>query len=114
MKKSILPAVLIAFSLNLSSQTVVMKQNVLADSVRSHFGPNQRNYVNGFIGFGFILGPSANEGSAINYGISNHFEIGARYKLKFCNHYALGADISYNMHSYNLKQQKEKSEKSFE
>jgi hypothetical protein len=109
MKKLALLIAIVALNLTLNAQTVVMKQNVLADSAKSHFGPNQRNYVNTFISFGFVLGPSENAGSAVNYGISNHFDIGIRYKLKLCNHYALGTEVSYNMHSYNLKQEKEKT-----
>lgn len=109
MRKLVLLITIITLCLPLTAQTVVMKQNVLADSVKSHFGPNQRNYINGFIAFGFILGPSENQGSAIRYGCSNHFEIGLRYKLKLCNHYALGTDLSYNSHTYSIKQATEKT-----
>lgn len=90
------------------SQTVVMHQDV-NDTVIPTQGPNLKNFTHFYMGYGLIAGQSEGNGSPINYGSSNNFVLGYRYKYKICNIYSIGLDISLNTYAFNLKQDSSKT-----
>lgn len=86
------------------TQTVVFEEQVDTNPDYSSTGPNKKNFVHLFIGFGCIVGPSENVGANIKYGQSADFEIGYRYKRKISNFYAWGVEMQYHGNGYVLKQ----------
>ena len=85
------------------SQSILMEENVKADTIIPTFGPNMKNYYHFYIGYGMILGPGE-VGSEINYGRSYDLSFGALYKRKVNNHYAVGIDLLLHQTSFNIKQ----------
>jgi hypothetical protein len=85
------------------SQTVVLEQNVKADTIGSKFGQNQKHFRHFYIEFGMIS-PPEEKGAEINYGKSGFYKIGMKYKLKVCNFYAIGFDVSFTNQNFSLVQ----------
>lgn len=88
----------------ISAQQVLLTRNVLADTIKPHWGQNMRHFAHPYIGLGIMAGSSTTQGGKILYGVSPNLEVGVRYKLKIARHYALGCNLSYNLYSYKLKQ----------
>ncbi len=97
----------ILFSLGSFSQTILLEEDVKADTIIPTFGPNMKNYYHFYVGYGLILGPD-NIGSEINYGRSYDVSFGALYKRKVNNNYAVGIDLLIHQTSFNLKQDSSK------
>ena len=106
--KQILTIILLAFSLGVFSQEILLQQNVKADTIQPLRGPNLKNFTCGYIGLGFPF--YTNE--AVNYtkpGLSSTFDIGIRYKRKFTNYLALGLDLGLSSTGYKIKQKDPKT-----
>lgn len=88
----------------LFSQTILMEEDVNADTLPPTFGPNLKNFVHSYFRYGFVAGKSEGAGAEIIPGLSNEFSFGIRYKRKMNNFYALGFDVFYNKINYRLKQ----------
>ncbi|HIA11882.1 MAG TPA: hypothetical protein EYN69_07395 [Flavobacteriales bacterium] len=93
----------ILHSLGSFSQTILLEENVIGDTIIPTFGPNMKNYFHFYVGYGMILGPDE-VGSEINYGRSYDVAVGALYKRKVNNNYAIGMDLLIHQTSFNLKQ----------
>jgi hypothetical protein len=89
---------------NSFSQTVIFEEQVDTNPDFGRVGPNKKNFLHFFIGFGCIAGPSENAGSNIKYLLSTDFELGYRYKRKITNFYSLGTELFYHGSSFVLKQ----------
>src|SRR5688572_29727495 len=110
MKKYLL--VLAAFAgllFNASAQNVLLAQDVAKDSIQEKFGPNLKHYTHFYLGYGFVVGPSENQGSQVKYPSSHEWVIGLRYKYKVGEVYALGLDLALTPQVFHLKQQKKKT-----
>ncbi len=94
---------------NVVAQAVVFEEQVDTTPDPSSFGPNKKNFIHLFVGFGCIVGPAENAGSAIKYGISSDLEIAYRYKRKISNFYAWGTELGYHGSSFILKQDAQKT-----
>jgi len=106
--KRIFTSLLVLLSLCAFSQEILLKQNVQADSIRPTRGPNLRNYLHGYIGFGFPL--HTNE--VLNYtkpGTSIDFDFGLRYKRRITNYLAAGLDLGITTAAFKLKQKSPKT-----
>ena len=104
----LLAIILILFSSGAFSQDILLQQNVKADSVRPTYGPNLKNFFQGYIGLGFPL--HTNE--ILNYTkpiLSTNFDLGVRYKRRFTNYLAMGLDMEINSTSYKIKQKDTKT-----
>ena len=75
----------------------------------NNFGQNRTHFVHYYIGYGLITNYEQNIGSEINLGKSFDFEFGFKYKLKLTNWLAVGSNFSYDIMSFNLKQNSTKS-----
>jgi hypothetical protein len=94
---------LFIISLHCFSQTVLLEEDRTKDTVPTSFGPNLKNFLHFYLGYGFVAGPSE-KGATINYGSSDRFIFGLRYKRKTGGVYSFGFDLNYHFTSFNLKQ----------
>jgi hypothetical protein len=74
------------------------------DDETSNFGANKRHYAHAYFNTGFMLSSSDGSGGDIIYGKSHSITTGIRYKLKFTEVFAIGADLNYTYHVWHLKQ----------
>lgn len=98
----------ILFSAAVFSQTVLLEQDVNADTVPPSSGPNMKSYTHSYFRYGFVVGKSDSAGTEVLPGYSNEFSFGIRHKRKLCNFYSLGFDVFYNNVNFNLKQDSSK------
>lgn len=70
---------------------------------KKKYGPNEPNYVQGYTYFGVVVGPS-DTGVKLNYGASNEWAIGWRYKRKLSGMFALCADFGLHSAEFNISQ----------
>jgi hypothetical protein len=82
----------------------LIEENVPEKLEEPQKGPNQKKFLQGFIGYGLILGGSEGKGGSIIYGNSGGWHFGIRQKRKISNFYSLGYEISYNINTFSLKQ----------
>jgi len=92
--------------INSYSQTKIMGEKV-DDSTTKLWGPNLRNYIHGYIGISFPLGK--NSKNEFKHIASNKIILGARYKLKLNQTFAIGVDLSYVSERYKLTQNDKKT-----
>lgn len=90
------------------AQTVLLEQDVNADTVPPSSGPNMKNYTHSYFRYGFVAGQPDSAGADIKPGYSNEFAFGVRYKRRITNFYSLGFDVFYNNINYHLKQDSSK------
>jgi len=103
MKKYLIFISILFLGLTLKSQEVLLSQDVSGDTIVKKNGPNLRNYSHFYLSLGFAA-DQAEKGAKINYGRSSNFDFGYRYKLKICNHYAMGTDLWWGTNGFNMKQ----------
>ncbi len=101
--KFILSILLLVVSTSVFSQDILLKQNVIGDSVRPTYGPNLKNYFHTYIGVGFPVYTNEH----VNYtkfGSSAAFDFGLRYKRRITNFLAIGLDAGISPAAYKIKQ----------
>ncbi len=86
------------------AQEVLLHEDVTADTVTPTFGPNYRNFLHSFVGYGTIFGGTEGPGTTIRYGNSGDVLIGLRYKYKVSNFFAWGAEGYYHASVYGIRQ----------
>ena len=96
-------AVFIFTYTTIHAQTIMLAQDVNKDTIIPTKGANRKNFTHSYIGYGFVIGKSDNEGIKTNFG-SGEFIFGIRYKRKISNFYSCGFDINYNSKLYKIKQ----------
>lgn len=97
--------VLTANLITASAQNITLiEENVPEKIEEPEKGPNQKKFLQGFIGFGLVLGNTEGEGGKIKYGNSSGWHFGIRQKRKISNFYSLGYEIFYNIITFSLKQ----------
>ena len=89
-------------------QTVLLEQDINADTIPKIVGPNLKHFSHLYLGYGFVLGTNS-IGSEINYGSSSDFVYGYRYKRKLSEFYAIGFDLFYHSTVFHLKQDSTKT-----
>lgn len=102
--KRIFAIFLILLSFRAFTQEILLQQNVQADTIRPSRGPNLKNYFHGYIGIGFPLYTNEDV-TYTKTGTSTQFDFGLRYKRRFTNYFAMGADFGINTTAYKIKQQ---------
>lgn len=105
---------LVIFGTFLFFGTTLFAQSFSYDNIQEEeddsyktYGPNQKNFTHFYLGFG-MFADKGETGAAVNYGKTNSFQVGMRYKLRLNKTFALGYDFSWSKHSYNLNQNDEK------
>ncbi len=94
---------------NVSSQVVLIQEDVNADTVASDSGPNRRHYNSSFYSFGMLFGSPDSTGSAIHPQSSFHVQLGTRSKIKVNNVLSWGMENLLDFKSYRLKQDTSKT-----
>lgn len=87
----------------LSAQTVTYDNIQDKDDSYKTYGPNQKHFSHFYVGFG-MFADKAETGADVNYGKTNSFQLGMRYKFRLNKTFALGYDFSWSKHSFNLNQ----------
>lgn len=108
MKKGILILLFFCISGVLYAQEVLMHEDVEQDTISSKFGKNRLNYIHTYMGIGWPFGNSEGAGGDVKLIQSINLEYGIRYKLRVCNHYAMGLNMAYSRYAYRLEQDKGK------
>ena len=90
------------------AQEILLEQDVTADSVRPSRGPNLKNFTHFYAGLGFPVFTNE-EVTYTEFGTSTDVNFGLRYKRKFTNTLAAGADLCVAASSYKIKQDNMKS-----
>lgn len=107
--KSVFSIVLLIFTYSLlNAQTVLLEQNPKKDTIKRIVGQNLKHFIHVYGGISFAASPSEADSVQVNYGLSNCFSFGIRYKRKICNAYAIGYNLSMATTGYNIKQDKDK------
>ncbi len=104
MKKLFLLFLTIVFTTVLFSQTVLLEEDVAADTIPETFGPNLKKYRHLYLEYGFLADRAENDSMKMIYGHSHNLVFGLRYKYKISNFLALGWDIHISSWSYRIKQ----------
>lgn len=104
MQKYIISTILfLSIILTVKSQTVVLEEDVNADTLDAKFGKNRMHYRHPFIEIGFVTPFQENTEQIIFFKTYN-YKIGLKYKLKLCEYYSIGYDIYLSHQTYNLVQ----------
>ncbi len=91
------------------AQLKLMEENVdKIDFSKPNKGQNMKNYSHWFIGYAGYVGKSEGVGADINYGTSDVFSVGVRYKRKLAEFFALGAESWYSAEDFKIAQKKDK------
>ena len=101
--KKILFGCLLILNFKSFAQTKILEVDRKIDTLPKTFGANLKNYLQMYIGYGFVVGQSE-KGAAIKYGSSSDFVLGFRYKRKIGNVYSIGYDLNYHRTSFYLVQ----------
>jgi hypothetical protein len=72
---------------------------------KKDYGPNGKNYFQGYSSFAFMAGPS-DTGVGINYGLSNEGAFGWRYKRRLTGMFSLVGDLGFRTAQFNISQPK--------
>ncbi len=90
--------------------TYVKSQTVLVDEKPSElykvskWGKNRTNYMHFYMGLGSVVSQPEGRAFEITPGLSYQGKFGLRYKLRFCNFYAWGLDLSISGNRNLIKQ----------
>ncbi len=77
---------------HLEAQTVLMEESVDSVYQKSKFGVNSTHFLHPYFTFGFLF-DSSDDRDVSNFGSSNSFSFGLRYKLRLTNHLATGLEL---------------------
>jgi len=88
----------------LHAQEVLLERDPAADTTQETYGPNRRNFVQGFIGGGTVVGPK-NTGARLKPLGNYNLVYGLRYKLRFSDYYAIGFEGSVSNLTCNMRQE---------
>jgi hypothetical protein len=105
--KLLIAVIFFLTSTALFSQYVTYDSDQDKDELYQTYGPNQKHFSHFYVGFGMFT-DKAETGAEVNYGKTNSFQLGMRYKLRLNKTFALGYDFSWSKQSFNLKQNDDK------
>ncbi|NPA44027.1 MAG: hypothetical protein GXO49_00680 [Chlorobi bacterium] len=97
MKRLLTLIIILLFSFYSFSQDEEIKND-------DNFGLNKKHFVHSFLNFGFMTPPKDGDGADINYGKSNSFSYGIKYRYKISETVYFGLSLYYNHQSWNIKQ----------
>jgi hypothetical protein len=83
----------------------VLLEEAVDYDFHSEYGPNGKNFFQGYSGFAFMVGPS-DTGVAINYGLSSEQFLGWRYKRRLSGMFSLVGDMGFRAAQFNISQPK--------
>ena len=96
---------LLLASVSLQAQTVLMvEEPKLYNLQRPTYGPNMMHYTHLYLSYGMFVSPVEGTGVDIDHTKSLSFDIGWRYKMKFCKYFAIGSDIHFAKSIFDIKQ----------
>lgn len=90
--KKILLYLIVFCALSASSQTVLMQESVDSVYYKRKFGVNSIHFVHPYFTFGFLF-DTGNNKDVTDFGSTNSFSFGVRYKLRLTNHFATGIEL---------------------
>jgi hypothetical protein len=93
----------------IKGQDVLLEREVSEDMFDKDFGQNQKKFSHLFVGLEFIVDEDQGNGLDINLIRSNVLSIGYRYKRKLTEIYAVGFELGYQHHNFNIKQNEDKT-----
>ena len=104
MKKFIIPVLFLFFAWQANAQYSLLSEKI---NLKDHpsFGQNRLHYMHFFMSYAMMF--DADKDVSNDYCVwgSNNFELGLRYKLKFCQYNALGIQASYNYYRFRAMDQ---------
>jgi len=103
MVKKLIFILTIFTSINSFGQTTLFSLKTIDFSKHEKWGPNQSNYSQFGVGYGFIVG-SAEKYINIKDANATYITLNLRYKKKLNNVFAFGFDIFHNANTYQIKQ----------
>ncbi len=88
----------------IKSQTVLVNEKPSELYKVEKWGKNRTNYMHFYLGLGSVVSQPEGRAFEITPGLSNQVKFGLRYKLRFCNFYAWGLDLSVSGNRNLIKQ----------
>lgn len=107
MKGALLSIVLLFAFSALKGQKVLLEKDPAIDTTKEKYGPNRKHFFHGYFGGGPILGPK-NNGARLKALGNYNLVLGACYKLRINNFFAIGADANITNMVCNLRQENTK------
>lgn len=86
------------------SQTVLVDEKPSELYKVSKWGKNRKNFTHFYLALGSVVSQPEGRAFEITPGLSNQVKFGLRYKLRFCNFYAWGLDLSISGNRNLIKQ----------
>jgi len=105
--RSFLIIVLVGFSISsTNAQTVMLEQDVNADTLVPKSGKNRQNYSGSFFDLGFSVGDATGDSAtSVLMGKSWSFKYGQYYKLRVNNFYSILGQVAYKRSAYYFEVQ---------
>lgn len=86
------------------AQSIMLEQDVIADTTTPKFGKNRRQFVGSFLSTGSMFGSTTGDSAhTYNAGKSGSLGFGTYYKLRFSNLYSIVGSVSYRFSRYDMK-----------
>lgn len=109
MKKILILLLMLDFIFAGKAQDVLLEDDVEFYEKNQKFGRNRKHYYHGYFSTGVSLGATKDNKSPVKELLSNHINLGLRYKLKISDFYSLGCDIAYSIYNYRLEDDDERT-----
>jgi len=93
----------------INAQDIILERDIHEDMFNKDFGPNQKKFGHLFVNFEFIIDQNPDNGLDIKLFRSNVLSAGYRYKYKLKEFYAVGFELAYQHHNFNIKQDENKT-----
>ncbi|MBC6607973.1 hypothetical protein H8B13_14195 [Hymenobacter sp. BT188] len=90
------------------AQSVLLRGNVAADTLRSDTGPNRTFFSHFYLGYAAVVGKFDGPGAELRYGRSGEMFVGMRQKYRLSQTAAVGLDLRYARLVYHLAQNDQK------
>ncbi|MBA3901645.1 MAG: hypothetical protein H0X62_15820 [Bacteroidetes bacterium] len=87
------------------AQSVIIEEDIAADTIPATKGPNLNQYSHLYVGFGLIVGPIEGSGVNLLHQNSTNFQAGYRFKRRISRINDVGFDLYYGVTSFRLRQE---------
>jgi hypothetical protein len=92
-----------------NSQTVLIEEEPLSDTIPQTFGKNLANYFHWYGGYEMVCSDFEGDGAKVNMPASGNWTIGFRYKRKVTGWFAVGTGLFVSSTIWKIKQNDTKS-----
>lgn len=90
------------------AQSVLLRGDVAADTLRSDMGPNRTFFSHFYLGYAAVVGEFDGPGAELRYARSGEIFVGMRQKFRLSQAAAVGLDLRYARLVYHLAQNDQK------